>query len=97
LDPNSTNNHSPDAEAAIWINSHTDSSGVIMARHVPTAFHYSKRKVIWFPPSSNPQLLMEGIQKHRIEFVIVVHREHNYYLPSDDDCFTRLFTAYPPA
>jgi hypothetical protein len=95
LDPNSATKHSPDAEAAIWISSHTDSGAVVMARHVPTAFHYSKRKVIWFPPSSNAPLLMEGILKHQIEFLIVVHREHNYYLPSDDDCFTQLFTAYP--
>jgi len=98
LNPNSaTDNRSPDVEAAVWVSSHSDSNAIIMARHVPTAFHYSKRKVIWFPPSSNPKLLMEGILKHRVEFVIVVRREHNYYLPSDDDCFVNLLTTYPDA
>lgn len=98
LDANSAvNRPTPDAEAASWIRAHTDPNAVVMARHVPTAYHYSGRKVIWFPPSSNPQLLMEGIQKHKIDFVVVVRRENSYYLPSDDDCFAPLLEAYPDA
>jgi hypothetical protein len=68
-----------------------------MARHVPTVYHYSKRNVIWFPPSSNPQLLMDGILRHRVNFVLVVQRPFNYYLPPDDDCFEPLLAAYPDA
>jgi hypothetical protein len=98
LDLNSpTNRLSPDAEAAEWIHAHTDPNAVIMARHVPTACHYSGRKVIWFPPSSNPQLLMEGIKKYRIDFVVVVRRQNSYYLPADDDSFALLLATYPDA
>jgi hypothetical protein len=96
LDLNSvTNRFPPDAEAGVWIRSHTDENAVVMARLVPTVYHYSKRNVIWFPPSSNPQLLMEGILKHKVNFVAVVRRDYNYFLPPDDDCFNPLLAAYP--
>jgi hypothetical protein len=98
LDLNSAaNRFPPDAEAGVWIRSHTDANAVVMARHVPIVYHYSKRSVIWFPPNSNPQLLMEGIRRHKVDFVIVVRRQSSYYLPTDDDCFAPLLTAYPDA
>jgi hypothetical protein len=87
----------PDVEAGEWIRSHTDGQAVVMARHVPIVCHYAERKVIWFPPSSDPQLLMEGIRKHGPQYVIVVQREYNYYLPPDDDCFAPLLKMYPEA
>jgi hypothetical protein len=96
LDLNSETNHpGPDVPAGEWARSHTDIQAVVMARLVPTVSHYSDRKVIWFPPSSDPQLLMEGIRKHKVNFVIVVRREYNYYLPSDDDSFALLLKTYP--
>src|ERR1700730_1477356 len=98
LDLNSPANRlTPDAAAAEWIGSHTDPKAVVLARHVPTAYHYSRREVVWFPPSSNTQLLMEGIEKHKIDYVVVVRRENSYYLPSDDDCFAPLLEAHPTA
>jgi hypothetical protein len=98
MDLNSaTNRITPDAEAGTWVGLNTDSNAVVMARHVPTVYHYSKRNVIWFPPSSNPQLLMDGILRHRVNFVLVVQRPFNYYLPPDDDCFEPLLAAYPDA
>jgi hypothetical protein len=98
LDLNSeTNRLSPDAEAALWIRSHTNTNAVIMARQVPVVYHYAKRKVVWFPPSSNSQLLIDGIRKHKIDFVIVVRRKYSYYLPPDDDCFAPLLAGYPDA
>ena len=90
------NRVSPDMAAAQWIQSHTDPDTVIMARFVPTASHYSKRRVIWFPPSSNPMLLQEGIRKHGADFLIVVRREGwPYYFPPDEDCFAPLVASYP--
>lgn len=87
----------PDPKAAMWIDSHTDTGAVIMARQVPTAYHYSRRRVVWFPPSSNPQLLMDGIRRLHVDYVVVVHRQYSYYLPPDDDCFAPLLAAYPEA
>jgi hypothetical protein len=96
LDPNSlVNRPSADVLAAEWINSHTEPNAIVMARHVPIVYHFAKRKVIWFPPSSNPQLLMEGILSHQIDFVIVARRQYNYYLPPDDACFAPLWAAHP--
>ena len=40
---------------------------------------------------------MEGIRRHKVDFVIVVRRQSSYYLPTDDDCFAPLLTAYPDA
>jgi hypothetical protein len=97
-DPNSAANRPrPDVQAGLWLRSHTGLNAVIMARHVPTVFHHAQRKVIWFPPSSNPDLLMDGIKKHGVNFIIVAHREESYYLPSDEDCFAPLLRAYPTA
>jgi hypothetical protein len=86
-------NSSPDAGAGAWIRTHTGKDVVVMARHVPTVSHYSKRKVIWFPPASDANFLMEGIARHKIDFVIVVHREDPYYLPPDDECFAKLLAT----
>ena len=74
-----------------------DKAAIVMARQVPIVCHYAKRKVIWFPPSSDPQLLMEGIRKHGPQYVIVVRREYNYYLPSDYDSFAPLLKMHPEA
>jgi 4-amino-4-deoxy-L-arabinose transferase-like glycosyltransferase len=92
-----TNRLPPEVEAGLWIRTHTDPDAVVMARHVPIVYHYSNRKVIWFPPSSNPQLLMEGIRRHQVNYVVVVERQNSYYLPPDDTCFAPLLTAYPDA
>jgi len=42
-------------------------------------------------------LLMEGILRQKVNFVLVVRRENNYYLPPEDECFAPLLTAYPGA
>jgi hypothetical protein len=98
LDLNSSVNRvSPDAEAGAWIRLHTAPTAVVMARHVPTVFHYSGRPIVWFPMSTNPQLLMDGIVRNKVDFVLVVRRPFNYYLPPDDDCFAPLLKAYPEA
>lgn len=96
LDLNSkTNSTPPDVLAAQWIAIHTEPSAIILARHVPIVYHYARRKLVWFPPSSNPNLLMDGIRKHKIDYVVVVTREDSYYLPPEEDCMVRLFDAYP--
>jgi hypothetical protein len=94
LDPNSVVNRSAEADAGAWIRSNTDAATVVMARQVPSVHHFSQRKVIWFPPSSNPNLLMKGIVEHKINLVVVV-RESYYYLPPDDVCFAALLATYP--
>jgi hypothetical protein len=84
-----------DIDAARWISAHTDGSAIIMARYVPTVFHYSQRKTIWFAPISTPAILMDGIRRHSVDYVIVVQRKYHYYLPPEAECFAPLLRAYP--
>jgi len=85
----------PDILAARWIRGHTDSNAVIAARHIPLVYHYAQRRVIWFPPITNAKVLMEGIQKHKVRYLIIIDRDFSYYMPSDETCFEKLEAAYP--
>jgi hypothetical protein len=83
--------------AGKWIAANTDTRAVVMARNVGGIYHYSRRKVVWFPPSSDPRILMEGIRKHQVEFVVISNRSVNYWLPSERVCFDSLLRTYPNA
>jgi hypothetical protein len=85
----------PDVEAAKWIRAHTDSAAIVMARQVDVVYHYSGRRVIWFPPISDPRTLMDGIRKYGVEFVVVNHRSWSYWLPREAECFEALVRAHP--
>jgi hypothetical protein len=87
----------PEIQAARWIKSHTDPSAIVASRLVSLVYHYSGRKVVWFPPITNPDVLMRGIGEHHIQYVIVIDRGFNYYLPPDPACFDVLYRAYPQA
>src|SRR5215813_499380 len=54
----------PDIIAAQWIRAHVPSSAVIMARQWDVAYHYADRRVVWFPPSTDADLLLDGILNH---------------------------------
>jgi 4-amino-4-deoxy-L-arabinose transferase-like glycosyltransferase len=79
-----------DVQAGVWLRSHTSDQAVVMARSWPTVAHYAQRKVIWFPPISDPNKLLDGILRHRVDYVVVSTHENPYYLPDDDYCFGRL-------
>ena len=84
----------PDIEAAEWIRSHSGQTAVVMARKEDLVFHYGQRKVVWFPPSSDPKILMEGIRKYHVRYV-VVDEEDTYWRPGAWECFKELSRAYP--
>jgi len=85
----------PDVAAAQWIKSHTPGSDAVMARFPPIVHYYSGHRIVWFPPSSNPKLLMEGIRKYKVEFIIVTNKPPFNWLPSEQDSFEKLVRAYP--
>lgn len=91
----SVNALNPDAEAGLWLKAHTDTNAVVMARQVPAIYHYSGRKIVWLPPTSNAKLLIDGVKRLKVDYIVVVHRQYNYYLPSDDDSFASLAAAFP--
>src|SRR5712664_4261117 len=87
----------PEVESALWIRSHTPINSIIMARQLPTVYHYAERRVVWFAPISNPDVLMQGILKNKVDYVIVIKHTDPYYLPDDDYCFDRLLANHRDA
>jgi len=85
----------PEIEAAQWIASHEPPQVVIMSRKQDLAYHYSNHRVAWFPPLSNPQILMDGILKYNVRVVVVADRDTDYFKPSQEDCFQPLYHAHP--
>jgi hypothetical protein len=89
--------NAPEIQAAQWIESHTDPNAIVAARLTGLVYHYSRRRVFWFPPITSPTVLMKGIRKYHIKYLIVVDRGFNYYSPPDPVCFDLLYKAYPQA
>ena len=83
----------PEIEAAAWIKKY-EPNRVIMAREQDTLFHYTGQRVVWFPPISNPKVLMDGIRRLHAELLIVAHHSDSYWLPPEDTCFQLLRQAY---
>jgi hypothetical protein len=84
----------PDIEAAEWIKAHSAPSAVIMARKEDLVFHYSQRRVVWFPPLRDPNILMDGIRRYHVLYVIVGGND-TYWRPTTQECFEALSLAYP--
>ncbi len=87
----------PDREAAQWIRENSPPSAVVMARKDDIVYHYGHRRVIWFPPSSDPELLMNGVRKYNVQYIVVAAGNDNYWSPPASDCFALLSKAYPKA
>jgi hypothetical protein len=85
----------PDVRAGEWVKSHTETDAVVMARNLPTVYHYAQRQMVWFPPSTDAKVLIEGIQRLKVNYVVVILRQNDYYLPPDKTCFDKLESAYP--
>lgn len=84
-----------DIEAAEWINGHSQASSVIMARKDDIVYHYSQHRVIWFPASRDASLLMDGIRRNHVSYVVVRYGDDTYWRLSAEDCFAALAHAYP--
>jgi hypothetical protein len=83
-------------EADRWIAQNEPASGVVMARRKDLAFHYSGRRVVWFPPTANASVLMNGILKYHVGLIVVVDRPmDSYWRPADQISFHALQAAYP--
>jgi hypothetical protein len=87
----------PEIEASDWIRTHEPSNLVIMAREPEFVFHYTHQPTVWFPPISDPTVLMDGIRRHHIGLVEVAHHANSYWLPPEDVCFQDLLRTYSSA
>jgi hypothetical protein len=81
-------------EAAEWIRTHEPSDRVIMAREQDLVFHYTRRRVVWFPPISDAKVLMDGIRRFHVGVIVVAHHSDSYWLPPEDTCFQGLLETY---
>jgi Dolichyl-phosphate-mannose-protein mannosyltransferase len=84
----------PEIEASAWIKTHEPGDRVIMAREPEFVFHYTQRRVVWFPPISDPDVLMDGIRRHHVAVVVVAHHSPSYWLPTEEDSFQSLLRSY---
>jgi hypothetical protein len=84
----------PDVEAGLWLRNHTAPDSVVMARDSSTVHHHAGRKSVWFAPISDPGILLDGIARHGVDYVVVVKHAQAYYLPDDDYCFDRLLAVH---
>ena len=87
----------PEIEAAAWTRTHEPRDRVIMARKQDLVFHNSRHHVVWFPPISAPNVIMEGIRRNHVSLVIVAHHGDSYWLPPEDVCLHALLQKYGPA
>ena len=85
----------PELEASEWIRTHEPPNLVLMAREPEFVFHYTHDPTVWFPPISDPKALMDGIQRHHVDLVVVAHHLNSYWLPAEGDSFQRLEQSYP--
>jgi hypothetical protein len=85
----------PMMKASEWIGAHEPLEKVIMASEPEFVFHFAHRRTVWFPPISDPRVLMDGILRHHIGVILVVHQAQSYWLPPEDVCFQALQRAYP--
>lgn len=84
----------PEIEASDWIRANEPRDRIIMARDQDTVFHYTGQRVIWFPPLSDPKVLMEGIRRHHAQLLVVAHHSESYWRPSEEACFENVERAY---
>ncbi len=62
-----------DGRAAQYVDLHTEKNAVIMAGHPDIVFYYCRRRVVWFPPITDAQVLMDGIRRYKVNYTA----EHN--------------------
>jgi hypothetical protein len=80
--------------AAQWIADHAPGTAVVMVRQLDVVHHYAHRRVVWLPPISNPQVLMQGIRRLRTDFILVAKTWADY-MPSDEDCIDAVLKEFP--
>jgi hypothetical protein len=86
----------PQMVAASWLREHAPRNAVIMARQLDVVYHYSRLKVVWFPPTLDAEMLMGGIARHGVDFIVVLDRgAETYWRPGEDRSFARLLDKYP--
>jgi hypothetical protein len=85
----------PSLKAAEWIRTNQPPEQVVLAGEPEFIFHYAQRRTVWFPPISDPTVLMDGIRRNHVGLILVMHRNPSYWVPPEEECFRNVQRAYP--
>ena len=91
--------HYPSVDAAKWIASNALPTEVVMAGQESIVHRISGRRVILFPVSSNPQMIMDVLRNQGVRYLIVLEEtnKHPFFFPTEDQRWRSLFAGYPEA
>jgi hypothetical protein len=99
----SSRNHAPDvhsfrhhasADFALWLMS--TEGGVVMAQQSAIVHRLTGRKVIDFPITSNPSIIVEALARGRVRYVAVNDEvKDEYFYPTEEERLRRVSAAYP--
>ncbi|MBZ5725311.1 MAG: glycosyltransferase family 39 protein [Acidobacteriia bacterium] len=95
--------HTASVEAGRWLASHTPPDAVVMAEQVAIVYRASHRKIVAFPITGDPTLILSLLRRDRVQ-LLVVTASLPYNQPTEAErlkalleacpqCFTRVFAA----
>ncbi len=75
--------HYPTAEAARWLNQHTPKDAVVMSFNPWILFAMTGRRVVAFPPTARPGVILDVARKYRVQYLVVL--EDSWYVPTQEE------------
>jgi hypothetical protein len=95
LSPDPTSfRHSSSADFAAWL--HGAGDGVVMAEQVEIVHRLSNRRVLAFPITSDPNVILTSVRRENVRFVMVSDpMEYPYFFPTEDERWRRVAAAEP--
>jgi hypothetical protein len=86
----------PTAEAARWIRDHISPGAVVMSSHQWLVHEITNHRVIMFPATRNPEVIMQIARETHALFLVVVE-DDPWFLPTERARLDALLRAYPAA
>lgn len=83
--------HHASVQAARWINANLADERIIMGGQYAILHRLSQNKVIPFPVTGQAQKIIDVINRHKVEYLVVVATDDNpYFLPTEEQRMERL-------
>jgi hypothetical protein len=85
--------HYPAADCALWLR--TAGEGVVMAGQWAILHRLTARRVVSFPITSDPQVIVEVVRRENIRYLVVEdHVKDEYFFPPEEDRYQQIERAY---
>ena len=85
--------HYPTAEAARWLNQHTPKDAVVMSFNPWILFAMTGRRVVAFPPTARPGVILDVARKYRVQYLVVL--DDSWFVPTQEERLLILQKADP--